>query len=137
MLTDIGRSTDISNYPNDEQTQAVTAYWDKKNALRYEKYKAKNKLKDQQRVDEIDSSSEQDTADDNWKSQLLDQIKEFSSTKFESFSRLLISKMGVKIDKYKGIKLSGIMGLTVLVILGLMNLELAEWQFNVRDIQLV
>ena len=122
---------------NDEQTQAVTAYWDKKNALRYEKYKAKNKLKDQQRVDEIDSSSEQDTADDNWKSQLLDQIKEFSSTKFESFSRLLISKMGVKIDKYKGIKLSGIMGLTVLVILGLMNLELAEWQFNVRDIQLV
>ena len=45
--------------------------------------------------------------------------------------------MGVKIDKYKGIKLSGIMGLTVLVILGLMNLELAEWQFNVRDIQLV
>ena len=41
MLTDIGRSTDISNYPNDEQTQAVTAYWDKKNALRYEKYKAK------------------------------------------------------------------------------------------------
>ena len=137
MLTDIGRSTDISNYPNDEQTQAVTAYWDKKNALRYEKYKAKNKLKDQQRVDEIDSSSEQDTADDNWKSQLLDQIKEFSSTKFESFSRLLISKMGVKIDNYKGIKLSGIMGLTVLVILGLMNLELAEWQFNVRDIQLV
>lgn len=107
MLTDIGRSTDTSNYPNDEQTQAITAYWDKKNALRYEKYKAKNKLKDQQQVDEIDSSSEQDTADDNWKSQLLDQIKEFSPAKFESFSRLLISKMGVKIDKYKGIKLSG------------------------------
>ncbi len=103
MLTDIGRSTDISNYPNDEQTQAITAYWDKKNALRYEKYKAKNKLKDQQQVVEIDSSSEQDTADDNWKSQLLDQIKEFSPAKFESFSRLLISKMGVKIDKYKGI----------------------------------
>lgn len=50
---------------------------------------------------------EQDTADNEWKAQLLDQVKSFSPAKFESFSRLLISKMGVKIDKVKGVKLSG------------------------------
>ena len=35
------------------------------------------------------------------------QIKKFSPKKFESFSRLLLSKMGIKFDKEKGVQMSG------------------------------
>lgn len=110
VLTDLGRSMNISNYPTKEQNAKIANYWDKKNKLRYQKNKAKNKSNNSEKVDEsesVDASDEQDTAENNWKTQLLDQIKKFSPAKFESFSRLLISKMGVKIDKVKGVKLSG------------------------------
>ena len=54
-----------------------------------------------------DPSDEEDTSNMNWKSQLLIQLKKFDSGKFESFSRLLIAKMGVSIDKHRGIVRSG------------------------------
>lgn len=109
VLTNQGRVANMNNYPNDEQNRKMGEYWDKKNKLRYEKNKDKHKSKEKQidASEVIDSSDEQDTADDEWKAQLLEQIKKFSPAKFESFSRLLIAKMGVKLDKVKGIKLSG------------------------------
>lgn len=110
ILTDSGRSADLTNYPDELQNQKIGAYWNKKNTLRYEKNKAKQNNTEAKEIVESElgnSLDEQDTAEDAWKSQLLEQIKKFSPAKFESFLRLLISKMGVKIDKIKGIKLSG------------------------------
>ena len=114
ILTDSGRSADLTNYPDELQNQKIGAYWNKKNTLRYEKNKAKQNNTEAKEIVESElgnSLDEQDTAEDAWKSQLLEQIKKFSPAKFESFLRLLISKMGVKIDKIKGIKLSGDHGL--------------------------
>ena len=45
----------------------------------------------------------EDTDNTNWKLQLIEQLKQFEPGKFESFSRLLISKMGVSIDKKRGV----------------------------------
>lgn len=106
VLTDLGRSADLTNYPSKEQQRIIAAYWDKKNALRAERNKAK-KLANDQKEEAVDSNDEQDSADNDWKTQLLDQIKKFKPEKFESFSRLLISKMGVAIDKEKGVQISG------------------------------
>ena len=107
VLTDQGRVANMDNYPSDEQNRKIGEYWDKKNQLRYEKNTHKENKNQIDNSETVDSSDEQDTADDEWKAQLLDQVKSFSPAKFESFSRLLISKMGVKIDKVKGVKLSG------------------------------
>ena len=107
VLTDQGRIANMDEYPNDEQNRKMGEYWDKKNQLRYERNKHKTNKNQIDDSEAVDSSDEQDTAEDEWKAQLLEQIKKFSPAKFESFSRLLISKMGVKIDKVKGIKLSG------------------------------
>lgn len=102
ILTDLGRSADISNFPNQVQSQKIDEYWKIKNDARNKK-NVSNSVK----KDTIDFSDEQDLADNDWKAKLLEQIKKFSPAKFESFSRLLISKMGVSIDKAKGIRLSG------------------------------
>lgn len=99
-LTDLGRSADITNFPNQVQSQKIDEYWASKDKQRIKK-------KSTTETDAIDSSDEQDSADNDWKTKLLEQIKKFSPAKFESFSRLLISKMGVSIDKVKGVKLSG------------------------------
>ncbi|ALJ23817.1 restriction endonuclease [Lactobacillus gallinarum] len=106
VLSDLGRSADLTNYPTEEQQKIIAAYWDKKNTLRAERNKAK-KITDADKEEAVDSDDEQDSADNDWKTQLLGQIKRFSPAKFESFSRLLISKMGVSIDKIKGVQLSG------------------------------
>lgn len=44
---------------------------------------------------------------ESWKIDVLNQIKLFSPKKFESFSRLLFSHMGIKFDREKGVKMSG------------------------------
>lgn len=106
VLTDLGRVSIIENYPSKEQQNKIAEYWNHKNQLRAERNKAK-KITEEDEDESIDSSDEQDSADNDWKTQLLDQIKKFSPAKFESFSRLLISKMGVSIDKVQGVKLSG------------------------------
>ncbi|WP_338934554.1 restriction endonuclease [Lactobacillus helveticus] len=106
VLSDLGRSADLTNYPTEEQQKIIAAYWDKKNTLRAERNKAK-KITDADKEEAVDSDDEQDSADNDWRTQLLGQIKRFSPAKFESFSRLLISKMGVSIDKIKGVQLSG------------------------------
>lgn len=93
VLTDQGRVANMDNYPSDEQNRKIGEYWDKKNQLRYEKNKHKENKNQIDNSETVDSSDEQDTADDEWKAQLLDQVKSFSPAKFESFSRLLISRI--------------------------------------------
>ncbi|EFG55141.1 restriction endonuclease [Lactobacillus amylolyticus] len=104
VLTDLGRSDDIINYPTKIQTDEINSYWQKQKAA---KDKAKKIAAEDGNDETVDSTDVQDSADNNWKTELLDQIKKFSPAKFESFSRLLISKMEVSIDKVKGVKLSG------------------------------
>ncbi len=109
VLTDQGRTADLKHYPSKKQLEQMGEYWKAKDRLRAERNKAK-KLENENNEENfeiVDSSDEQDSAENTWKTQLLEQIKKFSPAKFESFSRLLISKMGVSIDKVKGVKLSG------------------------------
>lgn len=113
VLTNLGEKDDLSHYPTKKQEEMKAAYWNKKNKERYERNKAKQEeIKDGSNdvtSEDItsDASDKEDTYNMNWKSQLLTQLQKFDPGKFESFSRLLISKMGVRIDKHRGIVRSG------------------------------
>ena len=99
-LTEKGRASDASLYLSADEAARIADYWQKKSDLR----RAKNASQASAKVEPI--TSDLDSADDNsdtWQAQLISQLKQFSPAKFESFSRLLISKMGVKIDKKMGI----------------------------------
>lgn len=108
VLTEAGQNDDLSNYPTLEQEKKIGDYWNKKNAERAQRHK--NKLQNESNTEEsndVTSEEKEDTDNVNWKTQLLNQLMQFDPGKFEAFSRLLISKMGIKIDKYHGIALSG------------------------------
>ena len=110
-LTEMGRMMDCAKYPTDEDREKINKYWGKKNQERAERKHAKTAQQDE-KTDipdtpvEIPADDAADTSED-WRVQLLDQIKQFSPKKFESFSRLLLSHMGIKFDREKGIKMSG------------------------------
>lgn len=104
VLTSLGEKDDLSHYPSKKQQESISAYWDKKHRENYERKKNKTVPNDEMVAD---SSDKEDTDNMNWKSQLLAQLEKFDPGKFESFSRLLISKMGVRIDKHRGIVRSG------------------------------
>ncbi|KRL96333.1 restriction endonuclease [Limosilactobacillus equigenerosi DSM 18793 = JCM 14505] len=112
VLTELGSQVDLSKYPTDEQQFAIDSYWEKTIELR-KKRKMAEEAADSKGEDDSQSSLEtdiqegSDNLDVDWKSQLLAQLEAFSPAKFESFSRLLISKMGVRIDKERGIVRSG------------------------------
>ncbi|KRK95638.1 restriction endonuclease [Levilactobacillus acidifarinae DSM 19394] len=105
VLTDLGRNDDLKSYPTDEQQKAIDTYWDQKKAERI----ARSKTKDDPSEDVVmtDSTDKEDTDNLSWKAELLACLMAFDPAKFESFSRLLISKMGVVIDKERGIVRSG------------------------------
>lgn len=106
-LTELGRTADLRNFPSKEEKDKISNYWKQTNALRI-KRKANTVSKTDSKVElPNDEVVQQDSTEEQWKVTLLEQIKNFSPAKFESFSRLLISKMGVKIDKHKGVQLSG------------------------------
>lgn len=106
-LTDLGRTDSIQGYPTDKQQKAITAYWDKKNSERKGKNKVAVPVGDKVNEDTDAETDIEDTSSANWKAELIDCLKNFDPYKFESFSRLLISKMGVVIDKERGIVRSG------------------------------
>lgn len=103
VLTEAGRAIDYSKFPNDEQNKKMSEYWESKTKEREERKK--------ENTEEIETESNSpivdDETSDNWKSEILERIKLFSPKKFESFSRLLLSRMGIKFDSEKGINMSG------------------------------
>lgn len=101
ILTGLGRTGDISHFPTKKQEQAMKAYWDKKHQLN------NSKKNPETTEDDLNTNDEEDNQDTKFKSDLIDALKKFSPTKFESFSRLLISKMGVDFDKHLGVVRSG------------------------------
>lgn len=111
VLTEKGRSNNHSNFPNGKESQQIKNYWNEKDSLRIKRNKLKQEKKkgNEKGIKSIQSNTEDSSDDpsDTWKIEILDQIKQFSPKKFESFSRLLISKMGVIFDSKKGVMMSG------------------------------
>lgn len=99
ILTEQGRLREPVNFPTDREKLIINRYWKKRRALSQEKKKANVK----EVTDPIGEGENEEFADsDSWKSELIDQLNAFTPGKFESFSRLLISKMGVHIDDQLG-----------------------------------
>lgn len=110
-LTEAGRTIEWSTFPDKDDLTKIEAYWEKKRKEREEKKKTESvsSHKDTS-IDDLTASEELSGDADNsekWKDEVLECIKNFSPKKFESFSRLLLSKMGIKFDAEKGIKMSG------------------------------
>lgn len=105
VLTEKGRTVDLAIHPDTAEERQWSEYWENKNKLRLATKKANDSgLKS----DDITLLADDTVAvEEQWQVQLLAQLKSFSPTKFESFARLLISKMGVSIDKQKGIVATG------------------------------
>lgn len=109
-LTEKGRTVDYSHFPSKVEQKTIEEYWSRKNdqhnSKKVEMEEKKSELEDVH-VDKVLPLDDQDDSSDDWKIQLVEQLKQFTPKKFESFSRLLISKMGVKIDKKLGKVVSG------------------------------
>lgn len=105
VLTDSGRTSKLDDYPTEEQQRLIDGYW----AQRRQERSAKHASEVPAREELVDANSaeKEDTDSLTWKSELLDCLTKFDPAKFESFSRLLISKMGVVIDKKRGVVQSG------------------------------
>lgn len=111
-LTEAGRMVDYSTFPSDEEKKKIDQYWRKKHEELAER-KAQQKEPDSKQGDDLNAVSEEVTVEEerdsseDWKVVVLEQIKKFSPKKFESFSRLLLSHMGIRFDREKGVKMSG------------------------------
>lgn len=108
VLTEKGRSADMSLYPTEDDMRIQNEYWDKKHKERYLRRKEKSKVDKVENEDpQFEDTEDESDMTENWKIDVLNQIKLFSPKKFESFSRLLFSHMGIKFDREKGVKMSG------------------------------
>ena len=106
ILTENGRKADYTIYPNELELKKINEYWGQvhKENLKNKKFKQDNNVF-------VSESEEEKTEDDlldreTLQVKLLDKIKQFSPKKFESFSRKLLSKMGIVFDNEKGIMMS-------------------------------
>lgn len=105
VLTEKGRKAQVDLIPTNEDKQKIDEYWKQKH----------QDLKDRKKQAVVTSDNEEELPEEiieedfseSWKIGILERIKQFSPKKFESFSRLLFSKMGVKFDEEKGVQMSG------------------------------
>lgn len=103
VLTESGRKLNSATYPNEIELEKINVFWEeihKKNS------KNKNKIDsaDMTKTFEAEKQQEDDLLDrETIQVKLLDMIKGFSPKKFESFSRNLLSKMGISFDNKKGV----------------------------------
>ena len=113
VLTEKGRAADLSCYPTADETVKLKAFWERHRTEGHAKKEAPAGSYDKGLSCAVDASVSAEEAEpteddpEQWKIDILDCIKGFSPKKFESFSRLLFSKMGVKFDAEKGVKMSG------------------------------
>ena len=102
-LTESGRAIEYSSFPNAEDKNKIDSYWE-------EHRKANKKDEDDESVYDEKITEEkiesEDDPGDNWRIEILEKIKLFSPKKFESFSRRLLSCMGIEFDSKKGIQIS-------------------------------
>lgn len=109
-LTEKGRTADPATIFTKEDMQKADAYWKEKDSIRMKKReqeKTGKKRRSGSHAPRNETLIEEESECSEWGTKALEQIKQFSPKKFESFSRLLLSKMGVKFDREKGVKMSG------------------------------
>ena len=108
VLTEKGRSVETNSYPTEDDLRIQNEYWGKKHREQYLRRKEKSKAAKAESEDvQLEDMEDESDMAESWKIDVLDQIKLFSPKKFESFSRLLFSHMGIKFDREKGVKMSG------------------------------
>lgn len=110
-LTETGRTADDSLVPTAVDRDRIDSYWEKKNKERAERKGRPDGQSDNAMPADgapgLPAESDNNDTSEDWKIEILERIKQFSPKKFESFSRLLFSHMGIKFDKEKGVKMSG------------------------------
>ena len=106
ILTESGRKANYLTYPNETEAALINSYWDKV----HQEYLTNKKDKNINEVSETAVEAEKKEDDlvdaESLQVKLLDLIKKFSPKKFESFSRKLLSKMGIVFDNQKGVMMS-------------------------------
>lgn len=110
VLTEKGRTADYTHVPNEAEQVIIDQYWHDHSKVNKAKQTATEQVKttSKQPVETAESGIvDDDDSEDEWRTLLLAQLKQFSPKKFESFARLLISKMGVRIDSKMGKVMSG------------------------------
>lgn len=108
-LTELGRNVNYKDFPTEEDSKIMKKYWERNKKVRStdDGNDGGNPEIDQDNERDLISSIDNSGAEEEWRVKVIEQIKNFSPKKFESFSRALLSKMGVKFDAEKGIKMSG------------------------------
>lgn len=106
VLTENGRKANHETYPNQNELAQITLYWENMHQD-YVKNK-KNKAENIEVTTKVEEEKQEDDLLDRETLQvkLLDMIKQFTPKKFESFSRKLLSKMGIAFDNEKGVMMS-------------------------------
>ncbi len=107
VLTENGRKANYETFPNSFELSKINEYWEqahndyinKKIKLNSTTTASKNIVDEEKKEDDLIDA-------DNIRVRVLDLIKKFSPRKFESFSRKLLSKMGIVFDNQKGIVMS-------------------------------
>lgn len=106
VLTESGRKADYTIFPNKDEMKLIEKYWE-------EMHKENSKSrKIREKNTEVETENEEDKKEDDLLDRetlqvnLLEMIKHFSPKKFESFSRKLLSKMGIVFDNEKGVMMS-------------------------------
>lgn len=104
-LTEKGRTFDIEDKESllSEISKFAAPYWEEKNKKRQ---KSKMKLEDENNeIDQRDIDNlEDEIMTESWKNDLRTALDQMSPQKFETFSRALVTKMGVDIDEKIGIQ---------------------------------
>ncbi|WP_225046844.1 restriction endonuclease [Lacticaseibacillus kribbianus] len=104
VLTARGRTADLGQFPSAAEQRLMDDYWQSRKGLRARNaWRATAVAGDEASQD----ANALDSREEAWQGELIECLKQFTPLKFESFARLLISKMGVRIDKEKGIVASG------------------------------
>ena len=106
VLTESGRKANYITYPNQLELEQINKYWEQ---IRQDNIKSRTGKKDNTIF--TSETEEEKTEDDlldreTLNIKLLDMIKQFTPKKFESFSRKLLSKMGISFDNEKGVMMS-------------------------------
>lgn len=102
-LSEKGIHTDLTKFDPIKDVYPLTDnYW---NNHKKHQNNQKNLIINKSNKNNSDYNSNNETKTnkiENWRSQLLDALKQMPSQKFESFSRGLIQKMGIELDKSIG-----------------------------------
>ena len=106
VLTENGRKANYTTYPDKFELEKINKFWERthQDYIENRANKSDDIVLDSEVVEE---KKEDDLLDrETLQVKLLDMIKQFSPKKFESFSRTLLSKMGIVFDNEKGIMMS-------------------------------